>query len=121
MEELQFLQTDRFRKWVRKNGLESAVARLRAELLVEPDAGDVIPGGQGLRKVRMAGAGRGKSGGFRVVYVLLVNRAVAVLVDGYSKAEKEDLSAEELAGLVARLADLQVLAEQLIAETSEGE
>jgi len=121
VEELQFLQTDRFRKWVRKNRLESAVARLRAELLVEPDAGDVIPGGHGLRKVRMAGGGRGKSGGFRVVYVLLVNRAVAVLMDGYSKSEKEDLSADELAGLVAQLADLQTIAARLIAETTEEE
>jgi len=69
----------------------------------------------------MAGGGRGKSGGFRVVYVLLVNRAVAVLMDGYSKSEKEDLSADELAGLVAQLADLQTIAARLIAETTEEE
>lgn len=119
MDGLLFLETDDFRKWVRKNRLQSAVNRLRAELTVEPDAGDVIPGGQGLRKVRMAGAGRGKRGGIRVVYVLLVNQAVAVLVNGYSKSDKEDLSADELARLVARLSDLRVIAARLVADATE--
>jgi hypothetical protein len=121
VEELQFLETADFRKWVRKNRLQSAVTRLRADLAGNRLLGDVIPGGDGLRKVRMAGAGRGKSGGFRVVYVLLVNRAVAVLMDGYSKSEKENLSADELAGLVAQLADLRAVAAQLIAGATEEE
>lgn len=33
-----------------------------------PMAGDVIPGGGGLRKVRWTAAGRGKRGGARVIY-----------------------------------------------------
>ena len=103
----EILETDDFAKWVRKGRLRSAVEGLKGELAVNPDAGDVIPGGGGLRKIRMSGLGRGKSGGFRVVYVLLLSRTVAVLVDGYSKADKQDLSADELKGLVADLAELR--------------
>lgn len=34
----------------------------------EPQAGDIIPGLSGVRKLRFAPKGRGKSGAFRVIY-----------------------------------------------------
>jgi hypothetical protein len=101
----------KFSRWVAKNRLRKSVDRLKAELMINPDSGDVIPGARGLRKVRMAGLGRGKSGGFRVIYVLMLSRSVAVLLDGYSKSEKEDLSVDELNSLVADLSDAESLAE----------
>jgi len=90
-----------FSKWVRKNRLQSAVEALKEELSENPDVGDVIPGGGGLRKVRMAGLGRGKSGGFRVVYVLFLDRTAALLLAGYSKSAQDDLSADEVKELVS--------------------
>ncbi|HEX4974979.1 MAG TPA: transcriptional regulator [Pseudomonadales bacterium] len=39
-----------------------------AWLAANPEAGDVIAGSGGCRKVRWARAGRGKSGGVRVIY-----------------------------------------------------
>lgn len=39
-----------------------------AWLALHPDAGDVIPGSGGCRKVRWSVAGRGKRGGVRVIY-----------------------------------------------------
>lgn len=106
VDELIILETPRFKRWVKKNKLTSAVAALSDELQADRTAGDVIPGGGGLRKVRMAGLGWGKQGGFRVIYVLLLNQTTAVLVSGYSKSEKEDLSADELKQLVAEVAAL---------------
>ncbi|MFH1764265.1 MAG: hypothetical protein ABIF09_08745, partial [Gemmatimonadota bacterium] len=41
---------------------------LQLRLVAEPDAGDLIRGTGGLRKIRWEGAGRGKRGGVRVVY-----------------------------------------------------
>ena len=120
MNGLLFLESELFQKWVKKSRLRSAVADLREELTADPEAGDVIPGSGGLRKVRMAGAGagRGKRGDFRVVYVLMVNRAVAMLLDGYSKSQKEDVSAEELARLIALAAAMRPRAEQLVREAN---
>lgn len=103
---VSILETTKFRRWVRKHGLRAAVDALHADLRDDPLAGQVIPGGGGLRKVRMAGSGRGKSGGFRVIYVLILNRTTAVLMTGYSKAEKEDLTADELKQLVKEVAAL---------------
>lgn len=124
MNELIILETVSFAEWVRKSRLRSAVDKLIADLRRSPDAGDVVRGGTGFRKVRMAGLGRGKSGGFRVIYVLLVNRRVAALVDGYSKSDKEDLSADELKALVALLPQLESMAALAVAEhdqRAEGE
>ena len=63
MNELLFFESSLFQRWVKKNRLRSAVARLQEELSDNPDAGDVIRGSGGLRKVRMAGgANAGASG-----------------------------------------------------------
>ena len=104
---VQILDAPRFAKWVRKARVTTAVERITAELQGNPMLGNVIPGYGSLRKVRMAGAGRGKRGGFRVVYTLLIDSTLLVLLDGYSKSDKEDLSANELAALVARAAAVE--------------
>jgi hypothetical protein len=49
----------------------------------------------GLREFRFGLAGRGKRGGGRAIYFLLVADDVAVMVFAYAKAEKEDLTADE--------------------------
>ena len=95
-----------FAKWVRKNRLRSAVEKVKEDIAANPDTGDVIPGGGGLRKIRMAGQGRGKSGGFRVIYVLFLDRTAALLLDGYSKSQKADLSADEVKELVSLQAQI---------------
>lgn len=118
MSRLLFLETPGFQKWVKKNRLTAEVRRLKEDLSASPDDGEVIPDGGGLRKIRMAGAGRGKRGGFRVIYVLMVRRTVAVMIDGYSKSEKEDLSADEVAALSARANAIRPIAERYAAENA---
>jgi hypothetical protein len=70
--------------------------RFQAELLRSPNKGDVIPQSGGLRKVRMRLPGRGKSGGARVIYLHLTKYETIVLFYLYTKARREDLSAEQL-------------------------
>ena len=112
-----------FSKWVRKHRLQSAVEALKEQLAENPDVGDVIPGGGGLRKVRMAGLGRGKSGGFRVLYVLILNRSAAVLMDGFSKSEQDDLSNDDLKSLMAKrdLAEAAIAAAMLRTQSEAPE
>ena len=68
-------------------------------LAPRPDAGQVIRGSGGLRKVRWAAAGRGRRGGARVIYFWWTADDQILLLDIYAKNEKEDLSAAEIAAL----------------------
>jgi hypothetical protein len=62
-----------------------------------PDAGDIIPGTGGFRKVRWADRrrGKGKRGGLRVIYYYLAADTQIWLMSVYDKDEAVDLSAQE--------------------------
>jgi hypothetical protein len=60
-----------------------------------PDAGDVIPGSGGVRKLRWAAKGKGKRGGARIIYLYLVAAARVYLMRCYAKNVKTDLTADE--------------------------
>lgn len=61
-----------------------------------PDAGDVIPGADGARKVRWDRPGMGKSGGARVIYFHLVGDEVVLLVMVYAKAERTNVKPKDI-------------------------
>jgi hypothetical protein len=63
------------------------------------DAGDVIPGGQELSKVRVALKGRGKRGGGRVIYYWRVSESQILLVAVFSKNVRVDLTKSQLKAL----------------------
>lgn len=75
-------------------------------LAANPDAGDLMQGTGGCRKVRFAGRGRGKSGGYRVItFFASANRPVYLLTV-FGKGEKANLTGAEkvaLAGIVKKL------------------
>jgi hypothetical protein len=56
-----------------------------------PDAGNVIPGSGGLRKVRWSRQGMGKRGGARAIYYNVLDDGVIWLVVAYAKAEYDNL------------------------------
>ena len=71
-----------------------------------PDAGNVIPGTGGVRKLRWARRGTGKRGGVRVVYYYHNESMPLFLLSLYSKSEKSDLRPKEkkaIRGLLERL------------------
>lgn len=61
-----------------------------------PDAGDVIPGTDGARKVRWQRAGTGKRGGARVIYFHLVGDEVVLLVMVYAKAGRQNVKPKDI-------------------------
>ena len=65
-------------------------------LAKHPDAGDVVVGTGGLRKVRWSRAGSGKSGGVRVIYFSRNASGELVLLTMYSKTKADNLSAKQL-------------------------
>jgi hypothetical protein len=60
-----------------------------------PDAGDIIPGTGGARKVRFAGRGKGKSGGYRIVTFYAGDDIPVFLLDVYGKGSRANLSKAE--------------------------
>jgi hypothetical protein len=61
-----------------------------------PDAGDVIPGADGARKLRWQRPGMGKRGGVRVIYFHLVDDQVVLLVMVYAKSERENVKPKSI-------------------------
>lgn len=61
-----------------------------------PDAGDVISGADGARKVRWQRQGTGKRGGVRVIYFHLVGDQVVLLVMVYAKAERANVKPKDI-------------------------
>ncbi|QRE76130.1 type II toxin-antitoxin system RelE/ParE family toxin [Methylobacterium aquaticum] len=62
-----------------------------------PDYGDEIQGSGGFRKGRVAGRGKGKSGGYRVVSIYLDETIPVFLVAVLSKGDRENFTDAEVA------------------------
>ena len=73
---------------------------------VEPTKGDVMEGTGGARKIRFAGRGKGKSGGYRVVSYYAGEDIPVFLLGLFSKGERANLSKAERNELRKELAGL---------------
>jgi len=71
-----------------------------------PDAGDSIPGTGGARKVRFAGRGKGKSGGYRIITFYTGPEFPVFLLNVFAKGEKINLTMAERNALKAILAEI---------------
>ena len=92
----EFIMMPVFDKQWKSMGLtDKDLQDLQEMLLQNPQAGDVIKGTGGLRKVRFAFPNRGKSGSSRVLYVDFVLAEKIYLIFAYPKNEKDNLSDEE--------------------------
>lgn len=88
-----FIATSPFKKCWKELGLDDAEQRdLENMLLENPKIGAVIPGTSGARKVRVAFAGKGKSGGIRVIYVDFLLYSKVFFLAAYSKGVQENIS-----------------------------
>lgn len=74
---------------------DAELDRVQAELQVNPEAGDIIQGTSGVRKLRVARAGKGKRGGGRVLYYYFDERETVFLLYAYAKNQQEDISPAE--------------------------
>ena len=79
---------DRARRLLGKSGFDDMLEFLARR----PKAGRVIQDTGGLRKVRMARPGRGKSGGTRVIYYYHNEDKPILLLLIYAKAAQENLT-----------------------------
>lgn len=92
----EFIETPSFTKrWYSLGFTDDDLAELQFFLLNNPDAGDMMVGTGGLRKIRYAFDGRGKSGSARVCYVDFAAFEKNYLIQVFSKDEKANLSDAE--------------------------
>ncbi len=75
---------------------EEERAEFAAFLAADPDAGDIIPGSGGCRKIRWGRTGGGKRGGVRVIYTTRLASGAVVLLVIYAKSVQENIPAHIL-------------------------
>ena len=74
---------------------EEERAVLIATIAQDPEAGEIMPGTGGVRKLRWSLGGRGKSGGARVIYYFHSDRMPVVLLSIFAKNVKVNFSQAE--------------------------
>ena len=102
------------KKWQDLDFTDDELSQLQQVLLENPKAGDVMKGTGGLRKVRFAFQGSGKSGSVRVCYIDIEGVLEIHLIDVFAKNEKENLSKAERNAI--RIVVEQIKAERLKAK-----
>lgn len=93
---LSFVETRLFTRLVQEYLVDDEYAELQATLCADPDAGVVIPGSGGVRKLRWRAQGRGKSGGYRVIYFSRKHEGVIWMLTIYAKNVADNIPAHVL-------------------------
>ena|SRR5258708_5021636 len=91
-----FIETRLFTRLVLEYLTDDDYAALQATLARDPETGPVIPGSGGVRKMRWAAPGRGKRGGYRVIYYVRRAHGVIWLLTMYPKNVAENIPAHVL-------------------------
>jgi hypothetical protein len=90
------VETPEFLRAAKKAGMTAAEREAAVLLLAEhPEAGEMIEGSGGARKVRIAREGKGKSGGYRVVTYYQDAATPVFLLTVISKGQRSDLTAAQ--------------------------
>jgi hypothetical protein len=89
-------ETPIFTKRIQELIPEEEYRLLQVHSVNRPDAGKVMPGSGGLRKLRWSAGGHGKRGGIRVIYYWFLPRDMILLLYAYPKAKQDDLTTTQL-------------------------
>jgi hypothetical protein len=101
------IETPVFTRLVTKTLSDEDYGALQQWLVDSPDAGDLVRGGAGLRKVRWALPGGGKSGGIRVLYYWRANADQIYLLFLFGKGERTDLTPVQVRELAKYVKELK--------------
>ncbi len=91
----EFIYTDEFVDSADGLLTDAELRELEAELLHTPAKGNLVPGTGGVRKMRFALTGRGKSGGSRVLYVYAPHDQRIYFLLAYAKNVRDTLTQAE--------------------------
>jgi hypothetical protein len=91
-----FIETSIFTRMVLALLKDDEYRELQVELMEDPERGDLIAGGGGIRKLRFGSQGRGKSGGVRVIYYWMKDDQQIFMLVMYPKSVKDNLTDKEV-------------------------
>lgn len=94
---MEFIETPTFTRTITVLLSDDSYAQMQMALVENPALGDLIRGGGGIRKLRYAVQGRGKSAGVRVIYYWLKDEFQNYLLLAYPKSAKDSLTDKEVA------------------------
>ena len=100
-------ETHAFVRSAAKIWSEDEMAALVDHVARNPEAGDLIPGTGGVRKLRWGRAGSGKRGGARVIYFYYHPDCPIYLLLAYAKAQATDLPPDEKNAVAALAASIK--------------
>ncbi len=94
---MEFIETPTFTRTITVLLSDDSYSQMQMALVENPALGDLIRGGGGIRKLRYAVQGRGKSAGVRVIYYWLKDEFQIYLLLAYPKSAKDTLTDKEVA------------------------
>ena|SRR5437773_2295222 len=100
-----FIETKLFTRLVAEYLSDEEYRKLQSALIEHPNVGDVVPGSGGVRKIRWRAPGRGKSGGYRVMYFTRLREGLIYLLTIYPKNVSENIPVHILRQLRKEIED----------------
>ncbi len=91
-----FIETKLFSRLVAEYLSDEEYSKLQQMLIEIPEAGSLIPGSGGVRKLRWKGSGRGKRGGVRVIYYARTRQGEIWMLTISAKSVSESIPAHVL-------------------------
>lgn len=105
---MELIRTTAFTKAIKKLKVtDGELEALESEIATNPQAGDVIQGLKGVRKIRFAMGGKGKRGGGRCIYLVLTLGDAIYLLLAYGKSRQTDLSPKQRRDILAFIEELR--------------
>ena len=104
---MEFIETPVFTKLITELLPDDSYRLLQDDIAKNPQTGDIIPGGGGIRKLRFALPGKGKRGGARLIYYWQTSKDKIYMLLAYAKGKKENLEPEQTALLKALVKELE--------------
>jgi len=101
-------ETETFQRKVARLLSDDEKSELIAYLAMHPNAGVLVKETGGIRKLRWARSGQGKSGGVRVIYYFHSDRMPLYLLTIFGKNEKANITAQEKQILARAIEELVV-------------